>query len=129
MNAETAPERPPIGVILTAILAGLAGLAQIVSGILLILEPDTVGGFWQAGFEFFVGALAIVVGLALLKGDPLARVVATVVFVLNIVVGIVGPVLVESGPPLFGGFIGGALALVALILLWVPKSSAYFRNA
>jgi hypothetical protein len=129
MTDRTVQDKPPFGVILTAVLAGLAGLAQIVSGIWLILQPDTVGGFWQAGFEFFVGALAIVVGLALLKGDPLARIVATVVFILNIVVGVVGPFLVESGPPLFGGWIGGLLALVALILLWVPKSSAYFRAA
>jgi hypothetical protein len=129
MNAETAPEKRPLGVILTAILAFLVGLAQILSGIWLIIEPDTVGGLWQAGFVFFVGAIAIVVGFALLQGDRLARIVATVAFVLNVLVGVLGVFLVPIGAPWAIGTVGSILALVAIILLWTGRSAAFFRRA
>jgi hypothetical protein len=129
MNAETAPEKRPLGVILTAILAFLVGLAQILSGIWLIIEPDTVGGLWQAGFVFFVGAIAIVVGFALLQGDRLARIVATVAFVLNVLVGVLGVFLVPIGAPWAIGTVGSILALIAIILLWTGRSSAFFRGA
>jgi hypothetical protein len=129
MNAETAPEKRPLGVILTAILAFLVGLAQILSGIWLIIEPDTVGGLWQAGFVFFVGAIAIVVGFALLQGDRLARIVATVAFVLNVLVGVLGVFLVPIGAPWAIGAVGSILALIAIILLWTGRSSAFFRGA
>jgi hypothetical protein len=129
MNPETEQDKRPLGVILTAILAFLVGLAQVLSGIWLIIEPDTVGGLWQAGFVFFVGALAIVVGFALLQGDRLARIVATVAFVLNVLVGILGVFLVPIGAPWAIGTFGSLLALVAIILLWTGRSSEFFRTA
>jgi hypothetical protein len=129
MNADTEQDKRPLGVILTAILAFLVGLAQVLSGIWLIIEPDTVGGLWQAGFVFFVGALAIVVGFALLQGDRLARIVATVAFVLNVLVGILGIFLVPIGAPWAIGTFGSLLALVAIILLWTGRSSEFFRTA
>ena len=129
MSAESAPEKRPLGVIMTAILAGIVGIAQILSGIWLIIEPDTVGGLWQAGFEFFVGALAIVVAFALLQGDRLARIVATVAFVMNVLVGVLGIFLVPIGVPWAIGILGGLFALVAIILLWTGRSSEFFRTA
>jgi hypothetical protein len=127
MNAMSEPDPRPVAVTVVAVLAFVLGALQVINGIQLILVGEA-GAWWQAGFDFFAGALAIFVGLAMLKGDPLGRIVATVVFALNIVAWITGNFLIEIGTAWVGGLIGAVIALVAIVLLWIPKSNEWFRS-
>ena len=126
MSAGTESDKRPIGVTLVAILAWVVGAIEIGSGILLIREGE-VGAWWQAGFYFFVGALAVLVGVQLLRADLLARRVATVIFVLVILAWIAGLFLIDIGPSWFGGLLGAVLSLVGLILMWTGRGAAFFR--
>jgi hypothetical protein len=119
-------ERRPLGVTLVAVLAWIVGAIEVVSGILLIREGE-VGAWWQAGFYFFVGALAILVGVQLLRADLLARRVATVVFVLVVLAWLAGLFLIDVGPGWFGGLLGAVLSLVGLLLLWTGRGSKFFQ--
>jgi hypothetical protein len=120
-------ERRPISVTIIAVIAAVAGVLQMVSGFGLIFAWE-VGSVWQGTLDIFVGLLTLVVGMSLLGGNPLARMVATVVFILSIVAAGITAFLVTPGWTWAGGVGAGVLALVGLILLWTPRASRFFRR-
>jgi hypothetical protein len=117
----------PIAVTIIAVLAAIAGVLQIVSGLSLIFAWE-VGSVWQGTIDIFVGLLVLVTGLALLQGNPLARTVATVVLILSIVAAVITAFAVTPGWTWAVGVGAGVLALVGLILLWTPRSSQWFKR-
>jgi hypothetical protein len=126
MTDTTEPKRPT-GVLLVSILAWVIGIIEVINGLQLIFAGE-VGAFWSAGFYFFVGALAILVGVQLLRADLLARRVATVVFVLVVLAWVAGLFLIDIGPAWFGGLAGAVLGVVGLVLLWTGRSAEFFRR-
>ena len=120
-------ERRPISVTIIAVIAAVAGALQMVSGFGLIFAWE-VGSVWQGTLDIFVGLLTLVVGMSLLGGNPLARMVATVVFILSIIAAGITAFLVTPGWTWAGGVGAGVLALVGLILLWTPRASRFFRR-
>jgi hypothetical protein len=118
----------PIGVTVIAIITGLAGLLQVISGFLLIFAWE-VGSVWQGIIDVAIGFAVLVVGVLLLRGNPLARKVATVVLALSIIASIITTFLVAPSWTWAGGLVAGILAVVALILLWTPRASRFFRRA
>ena len=126
-NRQAAAKDRPVTILVIAAITALAGIAQVWSGLTLLFSGE-VGSVWQATLDFFVGGLAIVVGLALLQRNRLARLVATVVLLLNIVVTVITVVTTPGGWSWAGAFIGGLLSLAALVLLWTPRANRYFRS-
>jgi hypothetical protein len=119
----------PVGVTVIAIIAWVSGLVMTIGGIVLLFNLVLVGDIWQATLDIFVGVLTILVGIALLQGNKLARVVATVVLLLNIAISLFALVTQPvAGLAWWGGLAGGLLALVGLFLLWTRRASAFFRN-
>jgi hypothetical protein len=117
----------PIGVTIIAVVAAIAGLLQVISGFSLIFDWE-VGSVWQGTVDVAIGFLVLIVGILLLRGNPLARKVATVVLALSILASIITAFLVTPSWTWAGGLLAGALAIVALVLLWSPRASRFFRR-
>lgn len=128
----------PGGVTLVAVLAWISGALNILGGILFLIGigdgATNVGGTAIDGnagalagwIAIIIGILTIAVGLGLLRGSNIARILAAIVFVLNIVSTIV--VLTTQGFGNWTAILSGLFALVALILLFSPKANAFFRS-
>ncbi|WP_353826656.1 DUF7144 family membrane protein [Agromyces sp. SYSU T0242] len=126
----------PVTVTIIAVLAFIAGALDMVSGIILLfLLPvqDVVDGFGGTGQLIAAAIGSIVVGLitavlagGLLRGSQVARLVVTVLQVLSLI-GSLFLAVAYLGFPV-GEWIGVAVSVVVLILLWTPKSSAFFTR-
>ena len=117
----------PISVTIIALIAAVGGVLQVISGFLLIFDWET-GSVWQGTIDVAVGFLVLIFGLLLLRGSRLARLLATAVLVLSIVASLLTGFLVPPGWTWAGGLVAGLLALVALVLLWTPRASRFFRR-
>ena len=77
----------PGGVTLVAVIAWINGVLGVITGILLLTggsaaeAPAVTTAAWVT---IVIGIITILVGVGLLRGSNLARIVATVVFVLNL---------------------------------------------
>ncbi|MGP3536195.1 hypothetical protein ACTU3I_15470 [Microbacterium sp. RD1] len=116
----------PLGVTLVAIIAWLNGLFQIIGAIILIIAgllitwPALVG--W---FSLLVGIVTLVVGIGLWRGNATARTIATIVFIVNIVLEVLG---LFSGETLWSAIAGSILSIIGLILLYTRPARAYFGS-
>ena len=116
----------PLGVTLVAIIAWLSGFFQIIGAIFLI-----VGGLlitWPAlvgWFSLLVGIVTLVVGVGLWRGNPTARTIATIVFIVNIVLEVLG---MFNGETLWSAIAGSLLSVIGLILLYTRAARSYFGS-
>lgn len=116
----------PLGVTLVAIIAWLSGFLQIVGSIIVVVAgvfvtwPAIVG--W---ISLVIGVVTLVVGVGLWRGSPTARTIATIVFVVNIVLEVLG---MFSGEGLWSAIAGSALSIIGLILLYTRAARAYFGS-
>lgn len=118
-----AGERPG-GVTLIAVLTWINGAIGIVTGIIALM-----GGAGTAGWiALALGVVTLAVGIGLLRGSNVARVIATIVFVLNIVntilVFIPG---VQPGANIWSALGTGLLSLIGLIMLYTSRANEFFR--
>ena len=92
-------ENRPISVTIISVITELAGLLQVISGFLLIFAWE-VNNVLQGTIDVAVGFLILIVGFLLLRGNRLARLVATVVLILSIVASLLTGFLVarRAGP-------------------------------
>jgi hypothetical protein len=120
-------ENRPLSVTIISVITELAGLLQVISGFLLIFAWE-VNNVFQGTIDVAVGFLILIVGFLLLRGNRLARLVASVVLILSIVASLLTGFLVAPSWTWAGGLLAGLLALVALILLWTPRASRFFRR-
>lgn len=128
----------PGGVTLVAVLAWISGILNVLGGILLLIAVSAGGttvdgvaveggvGAAAAWISIVIGILTIAVGLGLLRGANIARIIAAIVFVLNVISAIY--TLIAHGFGNLTAILSGALALIALILLFSPKANAFFRS-
>lgn len=111
----------PVGVTVIAVIAWINGAIGIISGILGLIE----GAGTVAWITLALGVLTLAVGVGLLNGSNVARVLATIVFLLNVAGAIY---LLFNGGTVWSAIGSGGLSLIALILLYTAKSNAFFRK-
>ena len=72
-----------------------------------------------------LGVITLAVGVGLLNGSSLARVLATIVFVLSVAAAVYS---LFTGGTLWSAIGTGGLSLIALILLYTARSNAFFKS-
>jgi hypothetical protein len=121
------PERRPAGVTLIAVIAFVSGAVGVIAGALLLLAglmaPDAL---WLGVYQLILGVLTIAVGVGLLRGAQVARVLAAIVFVLNLISAIF--ILFFQQAQLWSGIVGGLLAVLGLVLLFTRSANEFFRR-
>ena len=114
----------PLGVTLVAIVAWLSGFLQALGAIFAILGGLLVT--WHAivgWFSLLVGIITLAVGVGLWRGNPTARTIATIVFVINIVVAVLS---IFGEGTLWSAFSSAFLSIVGLVLLSTQNARRYF---
>jgi len=124
----------PGGVTLVAVLVWILGLFNLIVGILTLVGVPLGLFTLHLGFaasSLGSGLLGIVWGVilffvafALLRGSRVARVVVTIMLVVNLI----GAVVQLVGGGVVGGIVNLAIAIVGILLLWSGRAAAYFRR-
>lgn len=117
------PNRP-LGVTLVAIVAWLSGFLQALGAVFAILGGLLIT--WHAilgWFSLIVGIVTLAVGVGLWRGNPAARTIATIVFVINIVAAALS---VFGEGTLWSAFSSAFLSIVGLWLVNTQNAKRYF---
>lgn len=113
--------RRPFGVTLVAIIAWLTGALQIIAGVILLVGLEIGPGV----VAMLLGFITILVSLGLFGGSNGARILTTIVFVINIAGSIY---LMITEPAQLWSAIGSAvLPLIGLLLLFTQRANSFFR--
>jgi hypothetical protein len=115
----------PGGVTLVAVLAWISGALQILTGILILMGGEG-GGAAVAWAAIIIGILTIVVSIGLFRGNNAARIVVAIIFALNLITAII--TMFSQPAQLWSALIGGALALIGLLLLFSQRANEFFRG-
>jgi hypothetical protein len=135
MSDQFGPKRP-LGVTIVAALAIVSGVFDVIGGIVLLTmqsDPAVVDGFGGAGVlvtlaigSILLGALTLVVAWGLLRGNPTARIAATVLQLLSLAssiwIGITQPSTLATE------IVSALVALAILMLLWSGEATRYFKG-
>lgn len=116
----------PLGVTLVAIVAWLTGFLQVIGSVIVIITTHFVT--WPAvvgWISLVIGAVTLAVGIGLWRGNPTARTIATIAFVINIVFEVIG---MFTGESLWSAILGSALSIIGLILLYTRHAREYFGS-
>jgi nitrate reductase gamma subunit len=117
----------PGGVTVVAVLAWISGAVNIIAGILLliasIMAPDAL---WYGLIQLLLGMVTIVLSVGLLRGRPNARIVVTVVFVLNLISALF--VIFFQQAQVWSGVVSGVAVVIGLVLLWTRRANEFFRS-
>lgn len=126
----------PIGVTVVAVLTWISGALDVLGGTLLLFQThigSVVQQFGGAGqlvvaalVSIAIGAVVVVVALGLMRGSSGARTVITVVEVLSIAHSVFLAIANPAGA--VGEYVGIALALIVIALLWTRRASAFFHR-
>ncbi|WP_394553157.1 hypothetical protein ACDF64_02190 [Agromyces sp. MMS24-JH15] len=122
-----------------AVLAWISGALDIVGGVLLLLlaaVPSVSDDFGGAGPTIGAGIGSIILGLivvivagGLLGGNTAARLIVTVVQVFSLIGGLFFAVAwYGNRPEAITEWIGVAVSIAILLLLWTRKASAFFND-
>lgn len=118
----------PGGVVLIAGIAWVGAVLQIISGILILVGVLNPGGVSKetAWIAIVVGIASFLVAFALFGGSNVARILVAISFVFSLISQIVQ---VIAHPTNFViPILAAILALIGLVLLYSPKSNAYFSE-
>jgi hypothetical protein len=137
--SEVVRGKRPVTITIIGVLAFIAGLLDMLSGVLLFFRlpnDEVVARFGGSGGLISAAIGSIVVGLitavlagGLLRGSNTARLIITVLQVFSIIGSLFLAVAYMSDPSVVGEWLGLAFSVVLLILLWTPKASRFFTGA
>ncbi|HYI50551.1 MAG TPA: hypothetical protein VEX42_03170 [Microbacterium sp.] len=117
----------PGGVTLVAVLAWISGAVNIIAGSLMvfasIMAPDAL---WFGLIQLALGIITIVVSIGLLRGSQGARLVVTLVFVLNLISALF--VIFFQQAQVWSGVVSGIVVVIGLVLLWTRPANEFFRR-
>ncbi|MDQ0893991.1 hypothetical protein [Agromyces ramosus] len=117
----------PGGVTLVAVIAWINGLLALIAGILLLTAgPADAAVTTAAWVQIVIGVITILVGIGLLRGNNFARILATIVFVLNLGWAIYVAIAIPG--QIWSAIITGLLALIGLVLLYSARANEFFRG-
>ncbi|WP_019180957.1 hypothetical protein [Microbacterium yannicii] len=116
----------PVGVTIVAIIAWVSGLLQIIASIFVIVAALVITPVaLVAWLSLAIGIVTLIVGVGLWRGSRTARTVATIVFIANIVLEVLG---MFNGESLWSAISGSILSIIGLILLYTSSARAYFGD-
>ncbi|MFB7894157.1 hypothetical protein ACFC1I_18290 [Microbacterium sp. NPDC056044] len=116
----------PLGVTLVAIIAWISGFLQIIGSIFVIIAGLFIT--WPAilgWISLIIGIVTLAVGVGLWRGNHAARTIATIVFIANIVLEVLG---MFNGEGLWSAVSGSILSIIGLILLYTRSARQYFGS-
>lgn len=123
--------RRPGGVTLVAVIVVLNGILELLVGILGLAGVVAVGAGVLAPVPIVaivLGILTILVGLSLLRGGQIARVITTIVLAIDLAYAILGIFQSTGSSSIWSPIVSGLLALLGIVLLWTRRASAFFRG-
>ncbi|MBM7505823.1 hypothetical protein ACFPER_01820 [Agromyces aurantiacus] len=133
---STTQAKRPVTITIIGALAFIAGAIDMISGVLLFLllpNEEVVANFGGSGgliaaaiASIVVGLITAVLGGGLLRGSNPARLIVTVLQVLSIIGSLFMAVAYIGDPSVVGEWLGLAVSVVLVILLWTPKASRFF---
>lgn len=122
----------PVGVTIVAVLAWISGFFSILGGILLLISGLEVASMSRealiiaAVISIIVGIVVIVVSFGLFRGSNVARIITTVVFVLNIVNAVVQ--IFTGTQSLWTALLSALPSIIGVILLYTKSANAFFNR-
>jgi hypothetical protein len=116
--------KPADGVILVAVLAWISGILQLVAGVIMLIAGSAPATGWA---HIAIGLATFPVSLWLFRARTLARVIITIVFLLELAVGVYA--VMELKLLATPAVTSAVLALLGLVLLYTPSANASFRAA
>jgi hypothetical protein len=117
----------PGGVTLVAVLAWISGAVNIIAGILLLIAAIMApAALWFGLVQLVLGIITIVVSVGLLRGNSTARLVVTIVFVLDLLSALF--VIFFQQAQVWSGVVSGVVVVIGLILLWTRRAGDFFRS-
>lgn len=135
---STAQTGRPTTVTIIGVLAYIAGLLDMISGVILFFllpNEDVVDSFGGSGplitaaiASIVVGLIVVVVAGGLLRGSQTSRLIVTVLQVLSLIGSLFLAVAYRETATATDEWIGIAVSALVLILLWTPKASAFFTK-
>jgi hypothetical protein len=135
---STAQTGRPTTVTIIGVLAYIAGLLDMVSGVILFFllpNEDVVDSFGGSGpliaaaiGSIVIGLIVVVVAGGLLRGSQTSRLIVTVLQVLSLIGSLFLAVAWRETATATDEWIGIAVSALVLILLWTPKASAFFTK-
>lgn len=135
---STAQTGRPTTVTIIGVLAYIAGLLDMVSGVILFFllpNEDVVDSFGGSGplitaaiASIVVGLIVVVVAGGLLRGSQTSRLIVTVLQVFSLIGSLFLAVAWRETATATDEWIGIAVSALVLILLWTPKASAFFTK-
>ncbi|MRG60081.1 hypothetical protein GE115_09385 [Agromyces sp. CFH 90414] len=128
----------PVGVTVVAVIAWISGALDMVAGIIMLfMLPVTevvneYGGTGQligaAIGSIIVGLITVVVAGGLLAGNPVARLIVTVLQVLSLLGSLFLAIAYRESPTAWTEWLGILVSIVVLLLLWSKRASAFFSS-
>ena len=116
----------PVGVTIVAIIAWLSGLIQIIGSLFVIIAGLVITPVALiAWISLAIGIITLIVGVGLWRGNNTARTIATIVFIINIVLEVLG---MFNGESLWSAISGSILSIIGLILLYTSSARRYFGD-
>ena len=112
----------PFGVTIVAVIAWINGVVNIIQGIVSLLGGADPTVAW---ITIFVGIITFLVSLGLFRGSNGARILVTIVFLINIAAAIYAIVAVPGY--FFSAVVTGVLALIGILLLYTARANAFFE--
>jgi hypothetical protein len=135
---STAQTGRPTTVTIIGVLAYIAGLLDMVSGVILFFllpNEDVVDSFGGSGpliaaaiGSIVIGLIVVVVAGGLLRGSQTSRLIVTVLQVFSLIGSLFLAVAWRETATATDEWIGIAVSALVLILLWTPKASAFFTK-
>jgi uncharacterized membrane protein len=122
----------PVGVTIVAVLAWISGFFSILGGILMIISGLEVASMPRealivaAVISIIVGIVVIIVSFGLFRGSNVARIITTVVFVLNIVNAIVQ--MFTGTQSIWTALLSALPSIIGVILLYTKPANAFFAR-
>ncbi|WP_308797683.1 hypothetical protein [Agromyces silvae] len=112
----------PVGVTVVAVIAWISGALNILGGVIQMFPggDNFAAGVWA----LIIGIVTIVVSLGLFRGSNAARIVVTIVFVLNLLSAFF---LLFSPFTLWSAAISALLAGIGIALLYTRPANVFFR--
>jgi uncharacterized membrane protein len=122
----------PVGVTIVAVLAWISGFFSILGGILMLISGLEVASMSRealiiaAVISIIIGIVVIIVSFGLFRGSNVARIITTVVFVLNIVNAVVQ--IFTGTQSIWTALLSALPSIIGVILLYTKSANAFFNR-